>query len=202
MEASNIRSQWEFNQILSGGEGKAKGIDVYLSQQWNNYTASAAYSIANVNQRFDELNRGREFDADHDQLHELKLMQFVKAGRFLFSMDWLYGSGNPYSQPSEAQTLNGKTRIIYTERNNARLPQYHRMDVSVSYPFKAGKASGDIGASIFNLYDRNNVGNRSYVFDRQDIYNKNQSRQGQSQLYSYDQYLLGRSLSIFMNISF
>jgi len=66
MGASNIRSQWEFNEIVSDGKGEANGIDVFISKNWRNYTASVAYSLANVTHQFDFMNRGNEFVADHD----------------------------------------------------------------------------------------------------------------------------------------
>jgi len=201
MGASNIRSQWEFNEIVSDGKGEANGIDVFISKNWRNYTASVAYSLANVTHQFDFMNRGNEFVADHDQLHELKLMQNLNLGKVHFSTNWVYGSGRPYSQPSEVETQNGRTRIVYTERNNARLPEYHRLDVSVSYPFNIGRSKGEVGASVFNVYNRNNVDNRLFIFDRQNVYRRD-SDSTESQLYSYDQFLLGRSLSLFMSLNF
>ncbi len=201
MDASSLRSQWEFNQILSGGRGEAKGIDMYVSKQWKRYTAAVSYSLANVTHQFEELNQRNEFDADHDQLHEIKFLQQLRAGNVQLSLNWLYGSGRPYSQPSEVSTVNGRTRIAYTARNNARLPSYHRLDASVSYPFSIGKTKAELGASVFNLYNRNNVDTRSFIFDRQNVYQRRANRQ-EPQLISIDQFLLGRSLSLFMNLNF
>ena len=42
---------------------------------------------------------------------------------------------------------------------------YHRLDVSVHHVFNINKSKGDIGLSIFNLYNRQNVWYYEYQFD-------------------------------------
>ncbi|MEM1137056.1 MAG: TonB-dependent receptor [Bacteroidota bacterium] len=200
MGASDLYSQWEFNGLLSGGEGKISGIDIYVGRQWQNYAISLSYSLAQVKHQFDEINNGVAFYADHDQRHELKMIQFLKKGRFNFSMDWVYGSGMPYSQPTDALINGSSIWLLYREKNNRRLPIYHRMDVAASYDFQIGKTLGNVGISVFNLYDRHNVGDRSFIFDRQNIFKRNGAPQQIVRILSYDHFLLQQSLSIFMNI--
>ncbi|UZR99933.1 TonB-dependent receptor domain-containing protein [Chondrinema litorale] len=210
MDASALRSEWEFQRLIENGTGAAKGMDVYLGKQMDNSAISASYSLASVKNQFDQLNNGIEFYADNDQRHEVKLMYFLESGKFNFSLDWVYGSGLPYSSPtqivSEEEEREGRyesvTRILYTDKNNERLPVYNRMDASLSYDLKIGKIFGNVGCSIFNLYDRDNVGSRSFIYDKQDIYNNNQEQQQIQRLFYYDQYLLGRSFSLFLNLKF
>ena len=43
-----------------------------------------------------------------------------------------------------------------------RLPAYHRADVAAHYRFPIGPLEGDIGISVFNLYDQTNVWYREF----------------------------------------
>jgi hypothetical protein len=56
-------------------------------------------------------------------------------------------------------TFNGRTfdRVITGEKNSARLPDYHRLDLAVNYRFELGQSAARIGLSVFNVYDRSNV---------------------------------------------
>ncbi|MCK5455708.1 MAG: TonB-dependent receptor, partial [Melioribacteraceae bacterium] len=52
------------------------------------------------------------------------------------------------------------------DKNANRLPDYHRLDLSITYSFKVRKSySGDFGLSIYNLYDYTNVWYREYDLD-------------------------------------
>jgi hypothetical protein len=59
---------------------------------------------------------------------------------------------------------NGDLDVIFDEdRNNGRLPYYHRLDVSLKKHFKISKYTRvEAVASISNLYDRRNI----FYFDR------------------------------------
>ena len=43
------------------------------------------------------------------------------------------------------------------EKNSQRLPASHRFDTAVHYKFDVGTSRVDVGLSVFNLYNRQNV---------------------------------------------
>ncbi len=51
-------------------------------------------------------------------------------------------------------------------KNGSLLPDYHRLDLSVHHIFNINEAKGDIGISIFNVYNRMNVWYYEYNFDQ------------------------------------
>ncbi|MCH8961659.1 MAG: hypothetical protein IH820_10155, partial [Bacteroidetes bacterium] len=51
----------------------------------------------------------------------------------------------------------GSRRVIYERPFNARLPTYHRLDVSAERTFPLGNADLTVQGSIINLYDRRNL---------------------------------------------
>jgi hypothetical protein len=95
----------------------------------------------------------------------------------MVSARWNYGSGFPFTQtlafyeklPFEDQsatgyeTQNGELGIIYDELNAARLPDYHRLDLSLErvFTFKNQTELSIVG-SLTNVYNRRNI----FYFDR------------------------------------
>ena len=51
---------------------------------------------------------------------------------------------------------------ILGPKNAARLPSYHRLDISARYRFVVGSVSGEVGGSIVNTYNRKNI----FYFER------------------------------------
>ena len=49
-------------------------------------------------------------------------------------------------------------RVVAGEKNGARLPNYHRLDLSVTYDFSmGGETNSVLGLTLFNVYNRKNV---------------------------------------------
>lgn len=56
--------------------------------------------------------------------------------------------------------------IIPGSKNAARLPDYHRLDLSAKYDFTMGETGkGSIGFSLFNVYNRKNVWYKEFTVD-------------------------------------
>jgi len=81
------------------------------------------------------------------------------SSRWKLGANWTYSTGSPYSSPISFYSYNGEEVPIYGQRNNARLPDYHRLDVSATHRLNKNpdnKFSHQITFSIFNLYGRKN----------------------------------------------
>jgi hypothetical protein len=51
---------------------------------------------------------------------------------------------------------------LFGDKYSKRLPVYHRLDLGLSKKFTIGLAELSLGASIINVYDRENI----FYFDR------------------------------------
>jgi hypothetical protein len=92
------------------------------------------------------------------------------------TLRWEIGSGFPFTETigyyDRLQLENifdgeysGETGVPYSilgEKNAARLPAYHRLDLSLAYRFLIGPLKGTLGLHVINLYDRKNL----FYFDR------------------------------------
>lgn len=160
--------------------GKAYGIDFSGKIEGKKAYLWGAYSLGYVT-RFDGV---QEYPPVFDRRHNMNLVATYQMGKkkeWEFGARWNLGSGFPFTKTQGFYTAfnfdngvstdvlggnNGVTDlgIIYaSQRNNGRLPYYHRMDISIKRIIKYGKyGQAEIVASATNVYDRPNI----FYFDR------------------------------------
>ncbi len=157
--------------LLSGGQTTVRGIDILIQKKWNDfYTGWVSYSLSKVNEKFLGINLGEFYPALHDQRHELKLVNQLQIDNFDLAATWIFSSGRPYTQAEETRSVllpdgSSSLGLGLGGINANRLPNYHRLDVSLSYQFAIGKAKSQIGFSVYNFYNRSNVRSRRYFLD-------------------------------------
>ena len=74
-------------------------------------------------------------------------------------------SNRPYSVPNGIVEVNERLIPIFLERNNARLPVYHRLDLSWTIhnaSMRKRRWVGDWTVTVYNLYGRKNPYNIYY----------------------------------------
>ncbi len=165
----------DLNQLFYQGTGTAKGVEFLAQKKSGNYTGWISYTLGRVTYFFPELNYGQKFPALHDQRHEYKMVHSYQIAEWSFAATFIYGSGKPFSEPAgkySLELLDGKAPnyISVGPKNGSRLPAYHRLDISVHHFFPMGKKlRGDLGFSVFNLYNRTNTWYKEYDFSQQPV---------------------------------
>lgn len=152
-------------EVLSG-EGRAYGIELYLkknSGRWSGWF-SYAYARAQIqiagNSPEETINNGKWFSADYDQPHQATL--FVRnevTPTQVFTANFTYRTGRPITAPI-ANYLIG-TAIIpqFSDRNQYRIPDYHRLDLAYTFDNTKAKLKGfstSFTVAIYNVYFRKN----------------------------------------------
>ena len=117
-------------------------------------------------------NQGFEYYPRYDRRHHLNLLGVAHLMRGLdFTARWEYGSGFPYSQtvgyydalmlddalPGQFEQETGTPYYQLGEKNSARLPAYHRLDLGMAYNFFPGGFDVTIGIDVLNVYDNQNI---------------------------------------------
>ncbi len=176
---TNLSSSDELQDIYENsffeGKGISKGIEVLLQRKYGKYTGWLAYTLSKTEYDFKDISEN-PFPADHDQTHEIKLVNSYKWRKWNFAATWVYATGKPYTAPTGGYSLtllNGSEQsyVSIGEKNAQRLPDYHRLDLCATYEFKIGKAPASLGCSVFNVYDRKNVWYKEFSIDSEnDIY--------------------------------
>ncbi len=173
------------NQLaLFEGTGFARGVEL-LAQVKNvrfplfskNTTCDgwAAYTWSRVENTYAVFNGGNPFPATHDHTHEVKLVGTVEwdVARWS-SVDlgavWIYSTGAPYTAPLGKYTLTlldstTQRSYMYVSAKNAyRLPDYHRLDLSVAWKVRfGGHVQGRLTMGLFNAYNHENILERAYT---------------------------------------
>ena len=110
-----------------------------------------------------------DFSPPHDRRHQLNALVSGTVLGFDVSVRWEFGSGLPFSRAigfdgfalvndvTNIAETPGSRRVLYERPFNARLPTYHRLDVSAERSFPLGGAELTLQGSIINLYDRRNL---------------------------------------------
>ena len=160
---------------LIQGDGRAYGLELSLKKNkgrlngWINYTL--ARTERRVNGAFPEerINNGRYFPADYDKTHSLKLLlSYQLWKRLIFSANFVYSTGRPFSLPANKYRFGSDVVIQYTERNQHRLDDYHRLDLSVRWIGKGKKRwKGEWVFSVYNVYARRNTFNIFFQTDEE-----------------------------------
>tara|TARA_B100001564_G_scaffold358602_1_gene377731 strand:+ start:938 stop:3301 length:2364 start_codon:yes stop_codon:yes gene_type:complete len=159
------------NSLFFNGDGDVKGFETLVQKKMDKYTGWISYSYIDAENIFPLLNYGKPFPAPNTQKNEFKIFNNYEINGWNFSLNFIYGSGKAFTEPSYNYniTLLDESVLNYIgvgPKNGSLLPDYHRLDISVHHIFNIQKSKGDIGISIFNLYNKINTWYYEYNFDQ------------------------------------
>ena len=166
---------------LLQGEGRARGIEFLIKKKegkvtgWLSYTYSRTELKAISEYNEETVNRGEWYAANYDKPHDLTFVFDYKIGkRVSFNANFTYSTGRPITAPTSSYSI-GQLRSLadYSQRNQFRIPDYHRLDVAVTIGRgfkKSRKYKSEWNIAIYNLYGRKNA--YSIYFDESSNANK------------------------------
>ncbi|MBC8152983.1 MAG: hypothetical protein H7Z72_08740, partial [Bacteroidetes bacterium] len=77
--------------------------------------------------------------------------------KVLLSGNFIYYTGNAVTFPVGNYYLNGQSVSLYSDRNNQRMPAYHRLDLSLTwYRRRTTEQERSCNFSLYNAYGREN----------------------------------------------
>lgn len=122
---------------LLEGKGKAYGAELSIKKSIGRWTGWLSYSYTRSFVRSktpyisEKINSNDWFPSDYDRPNNISLVAKRKLGeRSAFSFNFTYDTGRPVTA-IESSYQNGPTIVpIYSTRNNYRIPDYIRLDVS------------------------------------------------------------------------
>ncbi|MBX2896559.1 MAG: TonB-dependent receptor [Cyclobacteriaceae bacterium] len=164
-DGANLILNPRLETALIQGKGKSYGVEVSVSKLQGrlqgefNYTYSRSLRLLNGTFENERINNGNWYAANFDQPHVLNLNWRYTLGRkVFFSGIFTYHTGRPISMPIAAYDIDYNPIIDFSDRNNYRLPDYHRLDLAliVEGSNKKQKFKGEWTISIYNVYGRKN----------------------------------------------
>jgi hypothetical protein len=120
-------------------EGKAYGAEFMVKKPagklngWISYTYSRSLLRTQGQFSSETVNDGKFYPANYDKPHAANFIGNYKfSRRFNFSLNMTYSTGRPITIPLAKYEINGSRRLYYSDRNEYRIPDYFRTDVSVN----------------------------------------------------------------------
>ncbi len=163
------------SQVVAG-QGRAYGLELFLRKQTGKTTGWVGYTLAKSERQADNVNHGEWYPFRFDRRNYLSLVISHELNkRISFSANFIYATGEAFTIATQRYSLSSlgpeTPTIYYAARNNARLPAYHRADVSMTIsrklkPGKVYKNKSELVFAIYNVYGRKNAYTLDYGFEK------------------------------------
>jgi hypothetical protein len=182
---------------LYKGVRNVLGMDVTLSYKHGVYSSWIAYTLSKSLDAYPAIFQSKEFSSQDDRRHQLKWINNIEVGRFIFSNNFIYASGRPYL-PLEILSNDQDRTQIDPDAFLKRLPAYFRMDLGIEYRFNLGNTEAALSMSMFNVTNRQNVKYLQYAYSFSNAQNQNVN----SAILGTEAELLDRTLNFGFKVRF
>jgi hypothetical protein len=164
----NDKKYFSGDKDLVAGKGEAYGLEFQSRLITWPFNFSASYSLAWA---FKDVN-GIRYAPRYDSRHTVNLSLDLDLGYgWSASSMWTYSTGLPFTQITgyydrltvddiRARNLifdSYNPYMLLSERNIGRLPDYHRLDLSLAKKFIIGDLKLSVDVSLLNAYNRKNL---------------------------------------------
>ncbi|MFN5415634.1 MAG: TonB-dependent receptor [Flavobacteriia bacterium] len=151
------------NDLLEGellyGIGRAYGVEMILKKKQGKFTGWFSYTLSKTERKVEGINDFQWYHAKQDRTHDLSVVAIYDINKKLsVSALFVFYTGNAVTFPSGKYEVNGQTQFSFTERNASRMPDYHRLDLGLTwYRKNTEKYESSWNFSVYNCYGRENA---------------------------------------------
>lgn len=152
---------------LLTGIGKAYGGELSVVRNTGRWTGQLAYTYSRTFSKVtgksveETINKGEWFPSNFDKPHNMNLAlncDINSTNRL--ALNFTYSTGRPITAPVANYFLGSTVVPHYSERNQFRIPDYHRLDFSytlLSKRVKRSKYKSSFTFTLYNVYGRKNA---------------------------------------------
>lgn len=152
---------------LLQGKSWSYGIETSLIKNTGKFTGSLNYTFSRSFRRFagptdvESIADGKVYPSNFDQPHIVNLSwKLALTRRHYFTGNFTYHSGRPVTIPLAAFNYDNIPVAYFSERNQYRIPDYHRLDLALVIEGNHRRKKLGDGTwvfSLYNVYARKNV---------------------------------------------
>ncbi|MTI30828.1 TonB-dependent receptor [Xanthovirga aplysinae] len=152
---------------LLEGIGRAYGLELMLKKTKGKFTGWLSYTLSRSERQVDgdnpeeTINEGNWYLSNYDKMHDLTFVGAYQLNKRLsFSANFTYSSGRPITYPEGKYEYEGIVIPHYSLRNQNRVPDYHRLDLSATLESRdrpSRRWKGSWSFSLYNVYARRNT---------------------------------------------
>ena len=161
----------ELEGELRYGEATAYGIEAMVRLNHDRWNGWISYTYSHTEREIPEINGGKAYNAPYNKPHDISIvLNYNVSKRLIASANWVYQTGAPVTFPVGRIEYQGIYAPVYSERNEFRMPDYHRLDLAVTLKGKekpGRKWQGEWNFSVYNAYARKNAWAISFLQDEE-----------------------------------
>ncbi|MDA3953062.1 MAG: TonB-dependent receptor [Bacteroidales bacterium] len=143
------------------GDAWSYGAEFLIRKQQGKFTGWISYTLSKAERKIPEINSGMVYSSSYDRPHNLAIVGSLDLGkRWNIAATWVYSTGSPVTFPTGRYEQGNMIIPIYSDRNSYRMPDYHRMDLSITLKGKEKpnkRLNSELNISVYNVYNRHNA---------------------------------------------
>lgn len=153
------------NQEMEGelrfGDSWSYGAEFLVKLNLERINGWVSYTYSRTWRKFEEINNGKKYPAPYDRPNDVSVvLNYSLSERLEIGANWVYMTGSPVTFPTGRFVYGNVIAPVYSDRNAYRLPDYHRLDFSITWKDKekpGKKWYGEWNLSVYNAYARKNA---------------------------------------------
>lgn len=185
------------------GSGRSYGLELYVKKNKGRLTGWVSYTLSRAERKVEGIgpedpgiNNGEYYAANYDKRNDLSVTAIYKLNdRWSISGNFIYATGVPTTFPVGRYEYAGLIIPQFEDRNQQRLPDYHRLDLSATLKGKKQRRKNGGHEWVFGFYNIYNRANATSIYFVEDEDNKGVAK-------AYKSYLFGITPSITYNFKF
>ena len=159
--------------LLMLGEERSQGFEILLNKSGGKINGWLSYNYGIAEWLFADINDKKPFPTNHDRTHDFKMVSMTHFGPWKFTLSWLYFSGRTFTDDNNLVIYEDEDGNVALEAkpgtvNSSRLPDSHRLDVSIVRNSTWVGLKWEYGLSLFNVYNNKYISHKRYTFSSQE----------------------------------
>ncbi len=150
---------WD-DTVEKGGIGRIRGLEVMLRRETGRLNGWISYTLSKSERQFANIDEARWYPMRYDRRHNLAVTGNLKIGKkWSLSSTFVYQTGHAVTLPVGATSgrFASETQLLYGDRNNGRMPAYHRLDLGASKELVTRRGrKAQLNFGLYNAYNRAN----------------------------------------------
>ncbi len=151
-------------EILKG-DGHSYGAELMIRKTKGQITGWLGYTLSRSVRQIAGINEGNPYPASADRRHDVSLVgSYQVTPRMNVGASWVYATGRRVTFPIGGYRVDSAFVPIYGARNADKLPDYHRLDLSLTIDGKKRETKNkkrrlesSWNISCYNAYGRRNA---------------------------------------------
>ena len=158
--------------LLRFGKSYAYGAELMLKYDFAKWSGWLGYTWSKSMYDIPEINGGKPYRSPLNHQHAVNfVLTYDFTPQWTASADWVFYSGSPTTFPVGKFKFGDTYASIYNSRNEDSMPDYHRLDLSVTYRTKGRvqerRWSGEWNLSLYDAYARHNAWSMAFGYNRE-----------------------------------